>query len=143
MAKNAHWLFVLLLWGFAVYGTAWVYKQRRKSIRLRRFGLRTTGMITGHRFTGGDDGTFKAEVVFLTQEGKQQQTETTTTHSPQQFPQGSTVAVLYDSINPADCFVDTYVERQAPTVLLVIIWLAVIGISVLALWGVPLEKVAT
>jgi len=84
-----------------------------------------------------------AEVVFLTSQGKQQQTETTTTHSPQQFPKGTSVAVLYNPSNPSDCFVDTYREQEAPLVIACIIWLVVVGISLFFLWGVPLEGAAT
>ncbi|WP_460583415.1 DUF3592 domain-containing protein [Hymenobacter arcticus] len=41
--------------------------------------------------------------------GQQQQTETTTTHSSQQFPKGTSVAVLYNPSNPSDCFIGTYI----------------------------------
>jgi len=84
-----------------------------------------------------------AELIFLTPEGKQQDTETATTHSPQEFPKGTRIPSLYDPANPADCFVDTYVERQAPAVTLGFIWLVVIGSTVLWLCGVPLEGSVT
>ena len=143
MDKLWQWFFVLLVWGFAGYGTGWVYRQRKKLAWLARVGVRTTGVITGHRFTGGDDGSYMAEVVFLTQAGKQQQTETATSHSPQQFLKGTRVAILYDPLKPAYCFVDTYVEREAPTVWLCIIWLVAIGCLGLLVLGIPLAGSAT
>ncbi len=107
---------VLLLWAFAGYGTIWVYKQRRKLNRLQRVGLRTTGVVTGHRYEG--DGNYMTKLGFLTREGTQHETETTTTHTPQEFPRGTRIPILYNPANPTDCFVDTYLERQVPAVML-------------------------
>ena len=140
MDKFFQYVFMLLLWAFGVYVTACVYKQRKKLNRLQRVGLRTIGVVTGHRYEG--DGTYTSELVFLTREGTQQKTETTTS-TPQEFPKGTRIPILYDPVNPTDCFVYTYVERQVPAVTLGFIWLVVIGITVLWLCGVPLEKPAT
>lgn len=142
MDKFFQCVFILLLWAFGMYGTVWVYKQRKKLNRLQRVGLRTTGVVTGHRFTEGD-GTYMAELIFLTREGTQQKTETTTTHTPQEFPKGTRIPILYNPVNPTDCFVDTYVEQQSPAVILGFIWLVVIGITILWFRGVPLEGSAT
>ena len=124
------WSIVLIFIGIAVVVTLLLQREISRVETVRRFGLRTTGVVTGHKVRIGRNSTIRPLIKYTTKQGRTFELESKVGAAIPLRCKGQQVTVLYDEQEPASFILDDETDESAPYVGIIMVWLLVVAAAV-------------